>query len=104
MLFRSSVSIEDSATGQFLINRLTPVMRDFMTTKAWSFSNTAIDEDAEVKLIVRPRDEHSVFVSVENGRSKFSDILDSPYKTMPMRERRAQYFAEMAMIFWLRHL
>lgn len=99
-----SVSVQDSSTGQFLINRLMPVMRDFMTEKSWSFSSHTIDEDAQVRLTVTPKDEHSVVVSVARGNKKHSDIIVAPYKAMPMKERRAQYFAEMAMIFWLRHL
>ncbi|MFM6928528.1 MAG: competence/damage-inducible protein A [Bdellovibrio sp.] len=99
-----SVSVQDSTTGQFLINRLMPVMRDFMTEKTWSFSSHALDEEAEVRLMVTPKDEHSCVVSIEKRNQKFSDIIESPYKKMPMRERRAQYFAEMAMVFWVRHL
>ncbi|MGE5085764.1 MAG: competence/damage-inducible protein A [Bacillota bacterium] len=100
----ASVSLQDSTTGQFLINRLMPVMRDFMTEKSWSFSSHAIDEEAQVRLTVTPKDEHSCVVSIEKKNQKFSDIIESPYKKMPMRERRAQYFAEMAMLFWVRHL
>jgi hypothetical protein len=81
-----------------------PVMREFMTEKVWSFSSHAIDHEADIRLIVLPKDEHSVFVSVERGNKKSSDIIVAPYKAMPMKERRAQYFAEAAMIFWLRHL
>lgn len=99
-----SVSIRDSSTGQFLLNRLMPVMRDFMTEKRWTYSSHALDDNAQIKLSITPKDEHSVFVSVERRNKKFSDIIVAPYKAMPMRERRAQYFAEMAMIFWLRHL
>lgn len=100
----SSVSMQDAVTGQFLINRLMPVMRDYMTTKTWSFANNVIDEEAHVRLSLLPRDEHSCLVSVAKGRQVFTDVLDSPYKKMPMKERRMQYFAEMAMIFWLKHL
>lgn len=100
----SSVSVVDSVTGQFLMNRLMPVMRDFMTSKPWSFSNTSHEDSAQVLLEVTPKDEHSCRVSITKGQQRFADILEAPYKTMPMRERRAQYFAEMAMIFWLKHL
>lgn len=100
----SSVSLQDSATGQFLINRMLPVMRDFMTEKSWSFSSHSIDQGAQVRLMLEPKDEHTCWVSIERGNKRFADILEAPYKAMPMRERRAQYFAEMAMIFWLRHL
>lgn len=100
----NSVSLQDSATGQFLINRMLPVMRDFMTEKSWSFSSHSIDQDAQVRLMLEPKDEHTCWVSIERGNKRFTDIIEAPYKAMPMRERRAQYFAEMAMIFWLRHL
>ncbi len=100
----SSVSIQDSVTGQFLMNRLMPVMRDFMTTKSWSFANNVIDEEAQVRLSLKVRDEHSCIISIEKGAQKFTDILEAPYKSMPMKERRHQYFAEIAMIFWLKHL
>jgi molybdenum cofactor synthesis domain-containing protein len=99
-----SVSVQDSVTGQFLINRMMPAMRDFMTEKSWSFSSHAVDEQSTVRLLIKPKDEHSCFVSIEKGKKKFSEIIEAPYKAMPMRERRAQYFAEMAMLFWLRHL
>ncbi|WP_413584825.1 competence/damage-inducible protein A [Bdellovibrio sp. HCB274] len=100
----SSVGVLDSATGQFLINRLMPVMRDFMTEKPWSFSSHAVDPEAQVRLSITPKGEHSVVVGVERGKKKFYTTITAPYKAMPMRERRAQYFAEMAMVFWLRHL
>lgn len=100
----NSLSVQDSVTGQFLMNRLIPVLRDHMTNKQWSFSNNVIDDHAQVRLMLQPKDEHSCVVSIEKGNQRFADILDSPYKQMPMRERRAQYFAEVAMIFWLRHL
>ncbi|WP_413557933.1 competence/damage-inducible protein A [Bdellovibrio sp. HCB209] len=99
-----SVSVQDSSTGQFLINRMLPVMRDFMTEKSWSFSSHSIDQTAQVRLMIEPKDEHSCWVSIDRGNKRFTDIIEAPYKTMPMRERRAQYFAEMAMIFWIRHL
>ncbi|UYL09636.1 competence/damage-inducible protein A [Bdellovibrio sp. SKB1291214] len=99
-----SVSVLDSCTGQFLLNRLMPVMREFMTGKTWTYSSHAIDDQAQIKLSITPKDEHSALVSVERRNKRFSDIIVAPYKAMPMKERRAQYFAEMAMIFWLRHL
>ncbi|WP_413582146.1 competence/damage-inducible protein A [Bdellovibrio sp. HCB288] len=100
----SSVSLQDGATGQFLINRLMPAMREFMTEKSWSFSSRAVDPDAQVRLMLTPKSEHSVSVSIERGNKKTTDTIVAPYKAMPMKERRAQYFAEMAMVFWLRHL
>lgn len=100
----SSVSIQDNITGSSLINRLMPVMKDFITTKSWSFSNTALDEEAQLQLSLSARDENSCVISIKKGQQKFTDILETPYKSLSRKERRPQYFAEMAMIFWLKHL
>lgn len=100
----SSVSLQDQVTGSFLMNRILPSARELLNKSAWSFSNTAIDEEAQLKLFLNPRDEHTCWVSLEVRGQKYSDILESSYKSVLMKERRHQYFAELAMIFWLKYL
>jgi molybdenum cofactor synthesis domain-containing protein len=100
----SSLSIQDSVTGTYLFNRLTPVTREFIKKNTWSFSNSAIDDSAQLKLFIEHRDEHSCWVILEKGGQRMKDILEAPYKSPLMSERRLQYFAELAMIFWLRHI
>lgn len=108
----TSLSVLDSVTGQFLMNRLMPVLRDFMTHKAWSFSNQEETFEQKIKdipsnhvqLSLTRKDEHSCTVQIQRGQQKFVDILESPYKSSLMKERQNQYFAELAMIFWLKHL
>lgn len=100
-----SICVIDEVTGQFLMNRLMPVLRGFMTEQVWSFSKThEVKSPAELHLHLFPKDEHSCEVSLEHKGRILKDIITSPYKTLNMRERRHQYFAEMALIFWLKNL
>lgn len=100
-----SLCVIDEVTGQFLMNRLMPVLRGFMTDQTWSFSKSRlVKSPAEVHLHILPKDEHSCEVSLEYKGRKVKDIVATPYTTMNMRERRHQYFAEMALIFWLKNL
>lgn len=100
-----SLSVVDECTGQFLMNRLMPVMRDFMTKKPWALSKTRFNENtAELQLEIRLKDEHHCEVVLCHKGRRIKDVLTSPYKTVNMKERRHQYFAEMALIFWLKNL
>lgn len=100
-----SLSLVDEVTGQFLVNRLMPVLRDFMTNKSWSISksrNTGVN--SELNLEIRTRDEHHCEVIFQHKGKIIKDIITTPYKTANMKDRRHQYFAEMALIFWLKNL
>ncbi|WP_374078853.1 competence/damage-inducible protein A [Bdellovibrio bacteriovorus] len=100
-----SICVIDEVTGQFLMNRLMPVLRGFMTEQSWSFSKSRkVKSPADLHLHVLPKDEHSCEVSLEYRGRKVKDYVTGPYKTANMRERRHQYFAEMALIFWLKNL
>ncbi|MFS4457779.1 competence/damage-inducible protein A [Bdellovibrio sp. HCB2-146] len=101
----SSISIQDEVTGSFLINRVLPTFREILNNTAWSFSNIADYEDeSEVVLRILPVDEHHVKIETVKGQQIHWDIIPSPYKTANMAERRLQYFAEMAMVNWVRML
>ncbi|AHZ86417.1 competence/damage-inducible protein A [Bdellovibrio bacteriovorus] len=100
-----SLCVIDEVTGQFLMNRLMPVLRGFMTDQMWSFSKSReVKSPAGLHLHIFPKDEHSCEVSLEYKGRKVKDFITSPYKSANMKERRHQYFAEMALIFWLRNL
>lgn len=102
---KSDISLVDEVTGQFLLNRLMPELREYMTNQIWSFSNSReLKSKAELQLQIRTKDEHSCEVHLEHKGRKVKDIITSPYKTPSMRERRHQYFAEMALIFWVKNL
>ncbi|WP_291515490.1 competence/damage-inducible protein A [Bdellovibrio sp. ArHS] len=101
----NSLCLIDEVTGQFLMNRLMPVLRTYMTDKFWSFSKSKdVKSPADLHLHIIPKDEHSCEVSLEYRGRKTKDFITSPYTTANMRERRHQYFAEMALIFWMKNL
>lgn len=100
-----SICLIDEVTGSFLMNRLMPVLRGFMTDQMWSFSKTrTVKSPADLHLHIFPKDEHSCEVSLEYRGRKVKDVIVGPYRSMNMRERRHQYFAEMALIFWIKNL
>jgi nicotinamide-nucleotide amidase len=100
----SSLSLIDSVTGQFLINRLTPVMRDFMTEKDFVLTNRAVKGKADLHLEVLFKEQNLCEIVFEYKGRRYIDAFASPYSTANMKERRMQYFAEQALIFWLRQL
>lgn len=100
-----SVCVIDEVTGQFLMNRVMPVLRDFMTDKMWSFARSRdVKSPADLHLHLFPKDENSCEVQLHHRGRILKDYISSPYRTVNMKARRHQYFAEMALIFWLRNL
>lgn len=100
-----SLTVVDEVTGQFLINRLMPVMRDYMNSRSWTFTKSReVTSSAALRLWIYPQDAHTCEVGLEYRGQVTKDIIGSPYHTTNMKERRLQYFAEMALIFWLRQL
>lgn len=101
----SSVAIIDSVTGQFLMNRLQPELRKFMNERQWTFTNSANEiTSADLVLELLPIDANTVQATFDYRGKVRKDRLTSPYKTTNMKERRQQYMAEQALIFWLRQL
>lgn len=101
----SSFCIIDEVSGQFLINRLLPSLRSFMANKDWVFAKSSNTQStAALRLSLIPKDASSCEVSLAYNDRIVKDIIVSPYKTQNMYERSQQYFAEMAIIFWLKNL
>ncbi|MGZ3774976.1 MAG: competence/damage-inducible protein A [Pseudobdellovibrionaceae bacterium] len=101
----NSLSIEDAVTGSFLVNRMVPGLRKFMSAKKWNFSNTILQENfADIHLRLTPVDKWTCEASLESATHKARMLITSPYKLPTMQERTLQYFAEMALICWLKEL
>ena len=101
-----SLAVVDNVTGTFLCNRLWPELRHFMNRKQWSFSNQLREKHkAETVLLqFETLDGLSAKAIFEYHGVHSEEIFPSPYKTANMQERSQQYFAEKALIFWLRNL
>lgn len=101
----NSTCFIDEVTGQFLMNRLMPVLRHYMTHHMWTFSKSRdVESPAELKLWILPKEENTCEVGFYHQGRTLRDFVSSPYPTANMRERRHQYFAEVAILFWLRNL
>jgi hypothetical protein len=95
----------DEVSGPFLINRILPHLRQFMTEKPVSFSTHRPKEvSADLLLQLLPVTEHTTQVSFEYRGHKAVDTIETPYQSANMQERRLQYFAECALIFWLKQM
>jgi molybdenum cofactor synthesis domain-containing protein len=99
-----SWSLCDQVSGTFLLNRILPENRKAMTQNQWSYSNCEISEQALLQMSLLPQDEHTCEVIFDYDGRIFKDQITSPYKTANMRERRQQYFAELALIFWMKKI
>ncbi len=99
-----SISFVDEVTGAFLMSRLQPALRKFMSEGRWNFSTGTHSENSEIQCSLVRVGENSCKVIFAAGGRQVVDHLTTPYKTQNMKERRQQYFAELAILFWLRHL
>jgi molybdenum cofactor synthesis domain-containing protein len=100
----SKIHVVDSLSGQILLNRLTPPLRSFMNEHMWTFSseeNYELDPQTVV-MVLRPRDATSAVVEIHYRGASFRDIFEAPFMISKMMERKALYFTECALIFWLR--
>ena len=100
------LAVHDTVTGSYLVNRMLPAFRSGLAEGCWSFSNQpAFSETRQnLQLGLKPLDEHSCEVLIAYKNQVYRDIIVAPYKTLNMRERRLQYFAECALLFWIRKL
>ncbi|HEY8271668.1 MAG TPA: competence/damage-inducible protein A [Pseudobdellovibrionaceae bacterium] len=98
------LQVVDSLSGQAVLNRLSPVSATGATT--WSFSNhNNFSADPQVlKMILRPWGTTGAIAEISYRGASFKTILEAPSTIPKITERKALYFAERAMIFWLQKL
>ncbi len=102
----SKIQVVDSLSGQALLNRLSPALRSFMSTRTWNFTNhndLSADPQA-LKMLLKSWDSTSAVAEIHYRGASFKNIFEAPFMISKMTERKALYFAERAMIFWLQKL
>jgi molybdenum cofactor synthesis domain-containing protein len=99
-----SLSLVDAVSGTYLAQRLLPILRQYKKDHDWTLSHFHVDPEAELKLGLFAQSEHTVLLTWDWRGRKGRTSITAPYKTSSMRERRQQFFAESALIHWLRHL
>jgi nicotinamide-nucleotide amidase len=102
-----SLWVCDEIPGSFLIQRLFPFSKGLLREKKFNFISTYPTSFRDSKSIFcYLREEGNGFARAEitvAGQTR-SQIFQSPYRTLNMREREQQYFAEMALVFWMKEL
>lgn len=100
------IEICDPATGAFLIQRLLPLFRRsnpdssvrFLTTQAnWT-------DETSVRLWIIPSGELEVQIGLESAGKRDEKRVVAPMTSPLLAERRQQYFAEVALSYWLQKI
>lgn len=96
-------SIHDPVTGQILLQRLAPPLRTTPPAGRWCYCDSPVG-DAETAFWLSAIDEHEVRIGLRRGRQTRETRVLAPMKSPVLAERRKQYFAERALLFWLSEL
>lgn len=101
------VLIIDEIPGSFLMHRLFPFSKKLLREKKLNFlsSPLAFVEDPNTLLLTLKEDcpgkaKAGLKWQLQN---KYMDI-ESPFKSQLLKEREQQYYAEMALIFWMQEI
>lgn len=100
------VQVLDSLSGSAVMNRLTPALKEYMKSNFWSFANHdgVVLDPQTLCLILRPWDTTTAVAEIHYRGASFKTYFEAPFMISKMTERRALYFAERAMIFWLQKI
>jgi hypothetical protein len=88
------------------MNRLAPALKEYMKSNFWSFANHdgVVLDPQTLCLILRPWDTTTAVAEIHYRGASFKTYFEAPFMISKMTERRALYFAERAMIFWLQKI
>lgn len=96
------LTIVDEVTGSYLLSRIEEAWRPLWRETRWLMSSHDMDCGGKTKMYLKKLDDHSARVGIFHNRQGRETVIEAPMKSPLMAERRKQYFAEMALLFWLR--
>ncbi len=92
-----------NTTGYSIYSSIDKSKNDLkMCPNKTSLSNKPTSVAISLQLIAQQNGYATAILTYQNQKRKI-DIL-APYRTALLKEREAQYWTEMAMIFWLQQL
>lgn len=101
---KKSFGISDPVTGSVLLNRLAKPLKNKLADFRWSFSSESISQNQDINLFTRHIEGSTCEVGlIQNGQIHLTRI-EAPMTSVNQLERRRQYFAEMALVFWYKNL
>ncbi len=102
----AKIVVCDEIPGSFLMQRLFPFCKTLLKERKLNFVTSlpaAAKLEPQTLLLHLKEDSPGMArVSLTVQGQKRSQFLKSPYKAQLLKEREQQYFAEMAMIFWMK--
>jgi len=100
------VQVLDSLAGSSVMTRLSPVLKDPLNQRQWSFANHNgfLPDPQTMCLVLRPWDTTTAVAEIHYRGASFKTYFEAPLMISRMSERRGLYFAERAMIFWLQKI
>ncbi len=107
LLKAGKVVLIDSLTGAHLTQRLFPFAKALLANKQIQFCTEMPTVSLDAKTLIlklEPAGPSKAAVTLIQNSKTSSETLDSTYSSMLMKERELQYFAELALLFWLRNL
>jgi nicotinamide-nucleotide amidase len=101
------VYIQDEIPGSFLMQRLFPFCKNLLRDRKLSFSSQPLDPKLSSRsLYLNLKEDSSTTgrASLKHKGQSRGQIFMSPYKSLLSKEREQQFYAEMALIFWMKEL
>lgn len=100
----SKVVLDDSSNGAFVLHRLLPFVKSLLTGKKFEYSSEPVVDFKTLRLQLKDTSPGHAQASLSFRGQTRTQVFSSPYKTAVQRERENQYFAEMAILFWLKEV
>lgn len=98
----SSFSVQDEVTGSHLLSRLQPVLRNYLAKMKFHYSNKLEEnnfENSQNTLFIKSTGEFTIEVTWSSEKMQKTKSFETPLKSSFLKERRPQYFAEVALAF-----
>ncbi len=102
-----SVRVEDRNKGSFILQRLFPFAKNLLAQNKIEFFTGASAPESHTQILQLKLQEDSPGSCRASLRWKGqtrTQQFQSPYRSALLKERELQYFAEMALLFWLKEL
>jgi len=99
----SRTEIHDEVTRGFLIHRLQPALKDLWKENKINFlsiKNPALTDENTLSLSLTKIDELTAKAQWKLGSTIHEELIQARYTTENMKERRTQFWAEKALLFW----
>lgn len=98
------IQLWDESDGAFLLKRLFPFSQHLLQQKKLEYGEFLAGDSSTLQLRLWDESPGVARASLKHHGQTRTTAFYSPYKTSVQKERENQYFAEKALLFWLKEL